>query len=214
MKLAQPYVAVDELVDRLEKLEKNLPFDEPENVPVRQIPPVAREEAKPYRAPAPAAPPEFGEEKPADPAPREASGGEMGAGLWDEVVSEFHKTRPIIGTVLSELVFEGVRGNSIQLSARNKFQVDSVTRNQVVIEDLIEKKSGKKYGLRVTIDENKQPQPKKEVIEVPEETAPASAGEFFTVEGDIESSARDTLPPGLDKIMNKFPGKITKKNNQ
>ncbi|MHB9154083.1 MAG: DNA polymerase III subunit gamma/tau [Endomicrobiales bacterium] len=214
LKLAQPYAGIDMLVERLDKLEKNLPYEEP--AAPRKAAPEVREEAPARYQAAPETPAtDFPASLQAETAP--AQGEKTAASAkdvsitWDEVASELQQTRPIIGSVLSEVAFEGSSGNSVTITVKNKFQQESLKRNQALIEDLLEKKAGRRYGLKLLVNEKLETPQKAapQVIEAAPETEGPSLLEY-QVEGDL-SSRKGEVPPGLEKLINKFPGKIVKK---
>lgn len=231
LKVAQPYAGITELVDRLEKMEKNMPVD-PE---LPAVAPVPRSVAAPVATYAPASSVQFGAPAPAAaavPAPRPAAPVAAAPAaeeaqpvslpkdisiVWDEVVAEFGRTRPIIASVLAGVTMEGNTGNAIILSVTNAFQQEGIKRNQAAIEDLIEKRAGKRFGLKLSVSDKPAAaapvasKPQLDEVVVEEEMAPVEQKEMFQVDGST-ADASASLPPGLDKIAKKFPGKITKKS--
>lgn len=230
LKIAQPYAGITELVERLEKMEKNMPVD-PELPAVAPLPrsvaaPVATyapASSVPFGVPTPAPAPVARPAAPAAKAPVAEESQPVNLPkdisiVWDEVVAEFGRTRPIIASVLAGVTLEGNTGNALILSVRNAFQQEGIKRNQQAIEDLIEKKAGKRFALKLSVNEAPvaaapvavAKQELEEVV-VEEEMAPAEQKEMFQVEGST-ADAPVSLPAGLDKIAKKFPGKITKKS--
>jgi len=222
LKLAQPYVSVSELVDRLEKIEQNIPFDEPET---RELP-VKKNYKSAENTAAPAQNIEFGDEPQVRPVkaapeaacaePRAGTAKAPSAGLsfWNEVVAEVKRGKPIIGNVLMEVVPRSGSDTIIILSAANNFQFESLKRSQAYIEEEIFKKAGRRCGLKILLEPRNtvKEEPAGEEI-VAEETSDAvPPAEMFNVEADL-SSQKEGIPPGLEKITSKFPGKITKKSD-
>jgi len=230
LKLAQPYVSVSELVERLEKIEQNIPIDESEppelpiktnyvkaERPVQPAPPVQSAPARDVdfgtEAPARAVKeaPETAYSAPQDAPPVKAPSG--GLSFWNGVVAEVKKVKPIIGNVLSEVVPRSSSDTTMILSVANNFQLESLKRSQAFIEDEIFKRSGRKLGIKVVVEPRnvvKQEPVGEEIVVEEEESAPPPQAEMFNVEGDL-SGPKEGIPPGLENIMNKFPGKITKK---
>jgi chromosomal replication initiation ATPase DnaA len=120
-------------------------------------------------------------------------------------------TKPIIGNVLVTAEFEGLSGNSAMLIVSNAFELEGIKRNQPLIEEKLTKAYGRSLNIRVTIGARKNPPAAaapEEIVADPEpEEAPAPT---YQVQGELMDPKKD-LPPGLDKIVNKFPGRITKK---
>jgi DNA polymerase-3 subunit gamma/tau len=222
VRMAQAYVGADELIGRLEKLEKNIALDDdvsPAPVTFKSPAPVYVPKEKPSpKQEAPAA------EKAAEtsPAPATQSAAEAVAendgtqdvgSLWHQVVTEFGQNRPLIANLLTESSAKAIVGNSLMIVVSNKFQQDGVKRNQALIEEILARRAGRPLGLNVTIGAVvKSAEPVQEEIIVAEESVVAEPSQttLYQVEGDL-SDLKSTIPPGLEKIAGKFPGKITKK---
>jgi DNA polymerase-3 subunit gamma/tau len=231
LKLAQPYVSVSELVERLEKIEQNIPYDEsePPELPIKTN--YVKAESTVQAAPAvqsvPARDVDFGAEAPVravKEAPMAGYSSPQDAptvkapssdlSFWNAVVTEVKKVKPIIGNVLTECVPRSSSDTIMILSVANNFQLESLKRSQQYIEDEIFKKSGRKLGIKVVVEQRnvvkEEPVSEEIVVEEEEEQSPPPQAEMFNVEADL-SAPKEGIPPGLEKIMNKFPGKITKK---
>lgn len=211
LKLSEPYAAVHELVERLEKLEKGLPVREQE----------AKENSSAQDAGA-------GESKKTEPKidednkvkqknnagePVSTKGKDVSL-IWSEVVSEFQSLRPLMSNVLSGVIAKGIAGNSLILSALNKFQEGGIKRNQPFIEEVVSKKFGENLNLKILIEDRNvsDSQNGEDVIVVDEENNAQAPAEVFRVEDDL-TEKENSIPRGLEKILNKFPGKITKKKH-
>lgn len=212
MKLVQPYVDITEVVDRLEKLEKSGvsadDTDGGEDVPVGGEKPAARGSVPQYVRETPAV-----QETKAVAAP--ASGDVLVTSSmhekWGQVVAEFQKHRPLRMDIFSGSSFKGVSGNCLVVAVRNKFQEQGMNLNKVFIEELVAAKIGQPMGISVVVDENAAPAPvMEETLVVEEENKVAPVEDVFKVESDIEEHTGKP-PAGLDKILEKFPGKVTKK---
>ena len=229
LKLAQPYVPLSDLVERLEKIENNIPFDEPEtpsiSVKKNDKAPVVKEPVEFQRGNAetlssyakrPVEHPVDGMKETTASAYSGLQGPAQGKALdtssWNEIVSEIKSTKPIIGNVLSEVVLVNNSGTIVSLSAGNNFQMESLKRNQAYIEEQLFKKTGRRIAVRVTVAEQKAPAKRgeEEEIVVEEENTEQAPSEMFEVKAEL-SSSESGIPAGLEKIINKFPGKITKK---
>jgi DNA polymerase-3 subunit gamma/tau len=224
LKLAQPFAGVKELMARLEKLEKNLPAGDRE--PAQSAPARSRMAAqKPAAAvefdntPAPESAgveldeplPEFSE---AASAPAPVAGGDPGiAAVWAGIVREVQGARPIIGSMLAGVGLKGLSGGNVTVAVTNTFQQEGLKRNQAYIEEMLTKKLGKTIGLKIVIEEKSSSTvDEKEEIVVDEEMPPPVNQPVYQVEGSLNESGSN-VPPGLEKIMNKFPGRVTKKKN-
>lgn len=185
IKIAQPYIAVNELIDRLEKLEKNIPeADET----VSKAPSKVIYESRPAAVTTTVAEPKS----------------KSIAAIWEESLLEMKKRHPMIGSLLTDVLFQGQMDNSLLVTVKNTFQLEGLRRSQSFLEEVIEKKTGKKLGLKITlINEKKEQIPKieKEDVAVVEEKNISSPSK------DIS----DGIPPGLEQIADMFPGKIIKK---
>jgi hypothetical protein len=132
--------------------------------------------------------------------------------MWNEMVAEIKRSKPIIGNVLSEVVLKGDLGNVISLAAGNNFQLESLKRNQAYLEEALLKKTGRRLGIKVTVEEitrQAKPEPEEEPVAAEEPAEQPPADMFEEKEGPA-AQAKD-IPAGLEKIAGKFPGKITKK---
>jgi DNA polymerase III subunit gamma/tau len=186
LKLVQPYVDADELLERLERMPRDT------------TPPAAKsvaEAAGSYEAKEPA---------PSEPAAADPS---LSA-AWGEVIAEFQKQFPLRIHLLSGTTPVEIKGSSIFISANNKFQEQGINLNKLIIETIAEKKFGKRLGLNVIVNEPPEAQGG-EMLVVEEENKVAPVEEVFKVEADIEENPG--IPAGLDKILDKFPGRVSKK---
>lgn len=182
LKLAQPYASVSELVERLEKLEQNIPFDEPETpayykqgAPAAQKAPKApidfdADDSEPeeptgafketpktsYSAPKASAPAASAPATSVPAAQKTVAEAPAVAGdlsFWNAVVTEAKRIKPIIGNVLAESVPRNGSPTIVILSVANTFQFESLKRSQAYIEEVIQQKSGRNLGIKLVIEE-------------------------------------------------------------
>ncbi|MBN1823845.1 MAG: DNA polymerase III subunit gamma/tau [Endomicrobiales bacterium] len=217
LKLAQPYVPASELMEKLEKMESGIP---PEDGPAQ--PPSVRYAEK--NAEDGSDKLEFGVKEQAAPRQQAGPGGEQNtvvketdgaASVWDAVVSDIRKNRPLVGSILQGAGARNGSGNVFNVIVQNQFQADSVARNQGLIEECIQKKTGQRYAVRPVIEEkpqaSKQEAPEVVAEEIVAENGGGNPGAVEVFEVEEEVSAKKSVPSGLEKIASKFPGKITKK---
>ncbi|MBN1622008.1 MAG: DNA polymerase III subunit gamma/tau [Endomicrobiales bacterium] len=200
LRLAQPYVGLDELVDRLEKLGENVPVDAiPDETsrtrdPEKKIPEKIKAVEK--------------EEK------IESSGAlHQFADTWEQVLAELRRTNPLAGNLLEDTFVHEVVNGSMVLCVKNELQQETVKRNQGSIEKVINNKSGKDLRLK-TIIKKGIPQvssgnDETEIV-IKEENTVQQNQEVFRIEGNI-SNTDEVLPPDIKKIADKFQGKVTRK---
>ncbi len=222
LRLAQNYADVEELVSRLEAIEKGGSFEpeQPRHAPQSAAAPAPAAPVRHTVAQPPAAIPyESPHSVPASHREKEESATSAPAsvpgdinGQWTSIVNEVKKEKPLIAQILAEASMKGIQGTQIVLGVTNKFQEEGIKRNQKIIEDVIVAITGQPLGLR-TLIEDKKPQAAEtqEEIVVEEETVTPPSVEMFQVEEDT-GDHKDVLPHGVDKILHKFPGKIRKKD--
>ncbi|MCX5781603.1 MAG: DNA polymerase III subunit gamma/tau [Elusimicrobia bacterium] len=217
LKMAQPYLNAKELFDKIEKLEKNieptncLPAKGSEKTSVNAAPAEyktvksktveilsdAKEEEK-YNA----AKENF--KKPID----------LNAeSIWNSFVNETQNIRPLIWGYLSNAMLKEFNETSVTIGAQNKFEENGIKHNIPFIEEYLKTKLGRPVSVKVVVEakktgpENEIPQSKEEIV-VEEENSGSNTVEFFEVK---ENSSDEKIPHGLEKILDKFPGKIKKK---
>jgi len=224
MRLAQPYEAIPGLVERLEKLEKNI---EPDDVavPVPSAAPKPAPAAFTSSAPETTTPARAQESFAAKaqknepsivetPLKLDSSAQKNEQELWREVVRECGKSRPRIANIIASARIISVTPDVIRLSVDGKYMEDGIKSNKQSIEEMVEKKFGRRLAIQTVIEEpapGEEPAAPLDVV-VPEEEA-AAPKEVFTVQTDL-SALQDELPHGFDKILDLFPGKVTKKTNK
>jgi DNA polymerase III subunit gamma/tau len=206
LKIAEPYIGADELVKRLEKLEgsEKGPGSEPEPEPEPE--PVSRVVEKPVL------------EKPEPPT---ISSTQVNPGqsfedmkiLWSGLTNDFKIEKPLVASVLDGVQFCSANDGSIVLGVTNKYQHEGIKRNQALIESAIARKFGKSMRVNLTFFEKKQDQTsdnETEEIIVEEENNTPPSKEIYEVEAD-QGKPKDPIPQSLDKILDKFPGRVSKK---
>ena len=207
LRLAQPFESVKELIERIESLEKNV------SAGGYSVSEPAPEEKYEAAAPAPSA---GSEPKPSQPpvrATQSAAPSDI-ARMWQDIVRELKAERPRIGNMLDGSLAKSITGNNFIIGAVSNFQQDGIKNNQAVIEDAVEKKAGRRLGLQIQIVSVK---PQETVVEeeviVEDEAVEAPIKEVFQVEADL-TDTKGELPKGINKVLNKFPGKVVKKSSE
>ena len=220
MRMAQPYLNAKELFDRLDKLEKDAGIGP-------SVPETAEKTVKSVSpAPASAVPTEYKlrEEKPepenlvsekpsSNGAKYEASANQDFQSVWQEFVGVVNSSRPLIGSFLTNAFLKEFNDNALVIGVQNKFEESGLKSNAAFIEEYIKNKLGKSIPVKVSFEPGKVA-PKsaasvqQEEIVVEEESSAGQAVEFFEVK---EESPAEKIPHGLEKILDKFPGKIKKK---
>lgn len=199
LKLSQKYVNADDLVARLEALETNMPL------------PAAMMDTTPVAssgAPAPVMP-----EQPVPARPAEARPGGVHA-LWQETLAELQRVRPMAAGYINDTRIAEAGETTITVAVTSKFQEEGVVRNKDIIESILAKISGTSYGLRTIVAAAPAgmpapaaaPAPRRKQA-APEETPPPAA-EGNTPEPEAPAGE---LPPEVQKVMNAFSGRMTKK---
>ncbi|HBU69156.1 MAG TPA: DNA polymerase III subunit gamma/tau [Elusimicrobia bacterium] len=207
LRLAQPFESVKELIERIESLEKNV------SAGGYSVSEPAPEEKYEAAAPAPSA---GSEPKPSQPPARATQSAAPSdiARMWQDIVRELKAERPRIGNMLDGSLAKSITGNNFIIGAVSNFQQDGIKNNQAVIEDAVEKKAGRRLGLQIQIVSVK---PQETVVEeeviVEDEAVEAPIKEVFQVEADL-TDTKGELPKGINKVLNKFPGKVVKKSSE
>ena len=207
LRLAQPFESVKELIERIESLEKNV------SAGGYSVSDPAPEEKYEAAAPAPSA---GSEPKPSQPPARATQSAAPSdiARMWQDIVRELKAERPRIGNMLDGSLAKSITGNNFIIGAVSNFQQDGIKNNQAVIEDAVEKKAGRRLGLQIQIVSVK---PQETVVEeeviVEDEAVEAPIKEVFQVEADL-TDTKGELPKGINKVLNKFPGKVVKKSSE
>lgn len=187
LKLVQPYVDAAELLERLGRVQESAP-PAAGGAPAPEREPAARA-SEPAQAEPPAKDPSL-------------------SSAWGEVISEFQKQFPMRMHVLAGTYPVEVKGSSLFISATNKFQEQGISLNKLIIENIAEGKFGRRLGLNIVVNEAPEPQGG-EMLVVEEENKVAPVEEVFKVEAEVEETPG--IPAGLDKILDKFPGRVSKK---
>jgi len=115
--------------------------------------------------------------------------------------------------MLAEAAYKDVKGTVISIAVPNDFAVEGIKRNQEIIEAAAERVFGRKLALQISVGEipaASASEPVNEEVVVTEELEDNSSKELFEVKDDLTSPKKE-LPHGMDKILEKFPGKIVKK---
>jgi DNA polymerase-3 subunit gamma/tau len=207
LKIAQPYSGLEEIISRIEKLESGMPEDNSgQDVNVQsqtRVQSSARPAAVETSSPAaPISEPEG--EVPGQ--PRDF------ARTWAEVMRQLSQEKPLVANILNDAVLGGVAGGAVMLYAKTKFQEESIKRNQQLIEEILQQKTGKAVNLKVLVGAPPGAAKKtvKETFVVEGENSVAPVREVFSIE-EQPSEKKEELPPDLLKITSKIPGKVVKK---
>jgi DNA polymerase-3 subunit gamma/tau len=188
LKLAQPYVDANELMEKLENACQTTPKPA---VIMRQVVTL---------------PSEVPVSEAQEPPPVPDSG--LSA-AWGEVIAEHHRQSPMRDHILTGTTPAEIRGNSLFIYVKSKFQEQGMTLNKSFLESIIEQKFKKPLGLNIIINESSD-KTRDEVLVVEEENKVEPVNDVYKVEGETAESA-GKIPSGLDKILDKFPGKVSKK---
>jgi DNA polymerase-3 subunit gamma/tau len=228
LEIAQDAVSVNELVERLEILEKNL----------RSGSPLPAAASAPPRAPEPARPapvletPGRGraeEPGPAKPAAAAAPSGPWGPDIvrsaWAAMVQEVGKKKPSLETFLHSARWSALPGNVLKLAFDQEFQKFQVASQEALWMEILRRHIPRPFSLQMALEAPSaavvetapvaprapapEPEPAEEesVVENAEDEGPSVSRP--SLEGEEEDPKTITaLDPGLRKVLSKFPGRI------
>ena len=213
LRMAQPYLNAKELFDRLDKLEKNA-----------GVVPDTVERTPKSVSPDTAAPAEYKlsekkqenavSEKPSSNGVKyEAAASQDFQGVWQEFVGVVNSSRPLIGSFLTNAFLKEFSDNALVIGVQNKFEENGLKSNASFIEEYIKTKLGKSIPVKVSLEPGRaapkiDSSAKQDEVIVEEESTAGAEVEFFEVK---EENSNKEVPHGLEKILDKFPGKIKKK---
>jgi DNA polymerase III subunit gamma/tau len=216
LELAQKPVDVDALLDRLERLEKNLGGGSATPAAAtRGEPAPARSSARESAAPsgARAEPPPAQSSASAAPEPSPASEpGDLSA-AWTRLLQEVMKRKPSLGSFLAAARWEAKDG-ALRIVSREDFASKQITANLALITDILRERPGVE-GLFVrsvfepgpAAPPPEEPLPSEPSAEASsEEEGPAPAPE----ESEKEIERPREIEASLQKVMKRFPGKLKK----
>jgi DNA polymerase-3 subunit gamma/tau len=210
LELTQRALSVEELLARLETLEKNI---------ARGTPPVSP--PAPPAAVAPA-PPAARSTTPAVPSP---APGEATRGAWAHLLEEIGRLKPSLESFLLNAVWQWEEGKPFIILCRQEFQKQQLETAMTLVRDILASRLG--AGLvvqcRLAAPTNLPP------AHPPRERAPAEAAEVVGDEDDTSSTAAEEEPvtslpepsredpaslaaldPGLKKVLETFPGRLSR----
>ncbi len=232
LEIAQDAVSVNELVERLEALEKTLRSGPLTIAP--PLPPSDRDIRPTFPTLSPvlpkASPLEHKVTEPAQPAaPSPTVSGSWGPDLvrtaWTTMVNEVGHKKPSLETFLHMARWSALPGNVLKLSFDQEFQKNQVTAQEPLWMDVLRRKIPLAFTVQYAV-ETPAARPAgtapKAPVPVPADTtddeeeavveSPVEEGEAPgepQVEGENESpETAAALDPGVRKILDKFPGRL------
>ena len=214
LRLSQPYASINELLERMEQLSKELPtvdYSSPAQ-PVKLSQPQSQPQPRSVQPQVRETPVEtFADTEPEPaPTPEPAVSGDN-AELWRRAVVVLRKDMPLTGNLLSTAKYRSLDGSTLTVAVRTKFEQEGIKRKKEDIESVLKTAFNKPVTLNVVVDDAAAAAPapvRRETIVTDEEEVVESAGRVYKV---VEDPAGAPLPLGLEKILNKFPGKVKKK---
>ena len=230
LEIAQDAVSVNELVERLEILEKALRSGSPLHAPTpaREIrpapPPLAPPSQKPTAAPAASIP---APSAPPSPVLSGPWGPDLVRTAWTTMVNEVGHKKPSLETFLHMARWSALPGNVLKLSFDQEFQKTQVAAQESLWMDPLRRKIPLGFTVQYAVESpsaapagplaKRTPPPPVPPAAEPEEdevvvetAADESDGPSApSVEGEDESpESTAALDPGVRKIMEKFPGRV------
>jgi DNA polymerase-3 subunit gamma/tau len=228
LEIAQDSISVDELVERLDVLEKAFRSGLPMSAPVPAAP---AKEIRPAFSPAPPVlqmpPPAPPIAEPVPPSPPPAVTGSWGADLvrsaWTTMVNEVGHKKPSLETFLHMARWSALPGNVLKLAFDQEFQKSQVIAQESLWMGALRRKIPIAFTVQYAIETQTAPAApaaKKEPPPVPpppdeDETIVENTSEENespaepVAEGEEESpESAAALDPGVRKILEKFPGRV------
>ncbi len=229
LEMAQDAVSVNELVERLEILEKALRSGTPpapvRPPPVRETPPSAPPPSPAAHPPSPGPAPRTAESD--SPAPALVSGSwgpDLVRTAWTTMVNDVGHKKPSLETFLHMARWSALPGNVLKLSFDQEFQKAQVTAQEPLWMEILRRKIPLAFTVQYAVESPvaRPAAPTKAPAPVPvntpddeEEAVVESAVEEGDapgepqVEGEEESpETAAALDPGVRKILDKFPGRV------
>lgn len=220
LKLVQPYIDINEIVERLDQIEKGSKggnyIIQSENASVSERPAAVKYSSVPVEA----MPSKSSESREKHEEIKQAVSPSSGASVrapaslyeqWGAVVSEFQRNSPLKMHIFAGSSPKEITGNSLFVAVKSKFAEQGMNNSKAAIEEAIARKFGQPLGLNIVVEEQPEaPGAKEEVLVIEEENKVDPVETVFKIEGELEEKG-ENIPAGLDKILDKFPGKVTKK---
>jgi DNA polymerase-3 subunit gamma/tau len=211
LRLSQPYASINELLDRMENFSKEIPaVDYSASVqPVKSSQPQSQPVRSPQVREAPVE--TFSDTEPEPAVQNEPVAAGDNAELWRRAVVVLRKDMPLTGNLLSTARYKSLEGSNLTVAVRTKFEQEGIKRKKEDIEAVLKTAFNIPLNLNVVVDDNAavSSAPRRETIISDEEKVVESADRIYKV---VEAPAGVApLPAGLEKILNKFPGKVKKK---
>lgn len=214
LRLSQPYASINELLERMETLSKEVPSVE-YSTSVQAVKP-----SQPQSQPQPVRPAQvretpvetFADTEPEPAAIPEPAASGDNAELWRRAVVVLRKDMPLTGNLLSTARYKSLEGSTLTVAVRTKFEQEGVKRKKEDIEAVLKTAFNAPVNLNVIVDDSASAAPaapRQETIITDEENVVESANRVYKVVE--EPAGAQPLPLGLEKVLNKFPGKVKKK---
>lgn len=232
LEIAQDAVSVNELVERLELLEKALrsgtPLDSSRPTPARENRPTVAPPAAPVGHP----PPAVASTRPPVPEPSAPPltvsgswGPELVRTAWTAMVNEVGHKKPSLETFLHMARWSALPGLVLKLSFDQEFQKTQVTAQEPLWMESLRRKIPLAFTVQYAVDPpalRSVPPPPKATPPAPaptaddeEETGVETAVEENEAPGDPQVEGEEEAPetaaaqdPGVRKILEKFPGRV------
>ena len=229
LEIAQDAVSVNELVERLEILEKALRSGSPLHVPTpaREIrpapPPLATPSPKPTPAPAASIP---APSAPPSPVLSGPWGPDLVRTAWTTMVNEVGHKKPSLETFLHMARWSALPGNVLKLSFDQEFQKTQVATQENLWMDSLRRKIPIGFTVQYAVESPSAPpagpiakrtsppvppaaEPEEDEVVVETAVDEGDGPSAPAVEGEDESpESAAALDPGVRKIMEKFPGRV------
>jgi DNA polymerase-3 subunit gamma/tau len=227
LELSQGLTPVDELIERLEDLEKRLSAGAPPSAVFRAPPASPSATSIPPPSPRvgfgpPAASPALRVAETPTPAPAVPLTGPDGLrAAWVKTLADVEIKKPSLAPFLSSARPRFDSGGGLELACAQEFQKQQLVNQQVFWSDLLRAHAGRPVTVTLTVaapppaPAAPRPQPApvvEEAEEVVDEEADAPPPvESPATEGEEQDPrALGALDAGLKKVLDKFPGKIRK----
>ncbi|MBL0059428.1 MAG: DNA polymerase III subunit gamma/tau [Elusimicrobia bacterium] len=234
LEIAQDAVSVNELVERLETLEKNLRSGMPPpsiSAPAPRPPMPERTVAPPAvgQTPGtgrPSEPPRPPEPVSAPTAPVASGpwGPDMVRSAWTAMVQEVGKKKPSLETFLHAARWSALPGNVLKLAFDQEFQKFQVASQEALWMEILRRHIPLPFSLQMALEAPPavaatapaaprapapEPEPADEeaVVENAEDEEPSASPPSLEAEEEDPKTIA-ALDPGLRKVLNKFPGRI------
>lgn len=231
LEIAQDAVSVNELVERLEMLEKALrsgtPIEPPRPTPARETrPAVAPPASMGHPPPAVASPriPALASSA-AEPAVTGSWGPDLVRSAWTTMVNEVGHKKPSLETFLHMARWSALPGHVLKLAFDQEFQKIQVTSQEPLWMEPLRKKIPLAFTVQYAVEApvarpvapapKATPPPPVETADDEEDAVVETAAEETEAPGEPRVEGEEEAPetaaaqdPGVRKILEKFPGRV------